>query len=322
MVEELALDRDSLVIEIGSNDGYLLQHFKDRGIRVIGIEPTQTGTVAMSKGIHTLPVFFDRQWAEIIGKSYGKADLIVCNNVLAHVPDINGFCLGIKHLLKDGFNPDKGRGGVATFEFPSLRKLIEGQQWDTVYHEHYSYLSFRTARDILRSVGIHVHDVEHIPTHGGSLRVFANNYGRHVMQQSVIDEVVNETDAGMRSAPFYEQLQDRVDEAADRLRAFLEDAHDRKLHVCGFGAAAKGNTLLNYAGIDERLLPYIVDDTPAKQGKFAPGSRIPIVADFDGQPDCILLLAWNWLPQAKVRLAKQIAAGSLLVTAIPKLQVH
>jgi SAM-dependent methyltransferase len=322
MVEALNLTRESFVVEIGSNDGYLLQHFRERGIKVLGVEPTQTAAVAQHKGLETLPVFFDERWGRMIAKTYGRADLVVCNNVLAHVPDINGFCRGIKELLKSGHGREPGTAGVATFEFPSLRSLVNGSQWDTVYHEHYSYLSFGTVRDILRAAGLHVHDVEHIPTHGGSLRVFANNYGRYVLQPSVMDELQDETEAGMNDAGFYEPLQDMADSAAEDLRAWLENAHGLGKHVAGFGAAAKGNTLLNYAGIDDRLLPYIVDDTPAKQGKFAPGSRIPIVSAFQGKPDAILVLPWNWLPQIKMRLADQVKAGAQLVTAIPTLEFY
>jgi SAM-dependent methyltransferase len=326
MIERLNLGPDSLVVEIGSNDGYLLQHFKARGIRVLGVEPTQTGATASVKGIETLPVFFDEVWAERISTIYGQADLVVCNNVLAHVPDINGFCRGIKMLLKSGHGREPGTGGVVTFEFPSLLKLVQGCQWDTVYHEHYSYLSFKTARDILRAAGLHVHDVEHIPTHGGSLRMYANNYGRYRLDLSVLEHLQHETSAGMGDPAFYLRMQEQAANAADALRTWLEDMRVAGKRVAGFGAAAKGNTLLNYAGIDEGLLPYIVDDTPAKQGKFAPGSRIPIVAQFDsgpkGKPDAILVLPWNWLPQIKVRLADQIKAGATLVTAIPTLQVQ
>jgi SAM-dependent methyltransferase len=324
MIEQLGLGKGSFVVEIGSNDGYLLQHFRERGIKVLGVEPTQTGAVAAAKGIETLPVFFDERWADVIAYSHGQADLIVCNNVLAHVPDINGFCRGVKTLLKNGHGKQPGTAGVATFEFPSLLQLVENNQWDTIYHEHYSYLSFRTARDIMRYAGLTVHHVENIQTHGGSLRVHANNYGRYALQSSVLDELAHETEAGlvMVNATFYQRMQHQADVAAQELRAWLEAMRIDGKHVAGFGAAAKGNTLLNYANIDESLLPYIVDDTPAKQGKFAPGSRIPIVGDFQGKVDAIVVLPWNWLPQIKVRLAEQIKAGAKLVTAIPKLQVH
>ena len=320
MIERLNLTKDSFVVEIGSNDGYLLQHFKARGIKVLGVEPTQTGAHAILKGIETLPVFFSEKWAARIAEIYGEADLVVCNNVLAHVPDINDFCRGVKRLLKSGHGRQPGTAGVATFEFPSLRHLVEGCQWDTVYHEHYSYLSFRTARDIMRDAGMHVHDVEHIPTHGGSLRVHANNYGRFVLEQRVLDEI--ESEAALNSWDYFAEMQASADAAADELIQHLTWAKREGLSVAGFGAAAKGNTLLNYADIDETLLPYIVDDTIAKQGKFAPGSRIPIVAEFKGTPDLILVLPWNWLPQIKARLSDQIEAGAKLVTAIPTLQVH
>ena len=320
MIEKLNLNKDSFVVEIGSNDGYLLQHFKARGIKVLGVEPTQTGGIAVEKGIETLPVFFNEQWAERIASTYGPADLVVCNNVLAHVPDINGFCRGVKTLLKSGLD-GTGPGGMVTFEFPSLRHLVEGNQWDTVYHEHYSYLSFRTARDILKASGLWAFDVQHLQTHGGSLRVSASAWGgRHHLERSVLDEL--ESEAPLKSWDYFASLQQSAECAADELRCYLENAHDLGKRVAGFGAAAKGNTLLNYAGIDDRLLPYIVDDTPAKQGKFAPGSRIPIVAEFRGQPDAIVVLPWNWLPQIKTRLADQIKAGAKLVTAIPTLEVH
>jgi len=322
MIEKLGLGKGSFVVEIGSNDGYLLQHFRERGMKVLGVEPTQTGAVAAAKGIETLPVFFNEHWARTIVNTHGQADLVVCNNVLAHVPDINGFLLGVKMLLKDGHGRIPGTAGVATFEFPSLRSVVEGAQWDTVYHEHYSYLSFKVARDIMRECGLHVHDVEHISTHGGSLRVHANNYGRFALQSSVLDELQLETAAGMNEEAFYLRMQHEAADAAQGLREWLEQAHEQGRHVAGFGAAAKGNTLLNYAGIDERLLPYIVDDTPAKQGKFAPGSRIPIVAEFRGPPDAILVLPWNWLPQIKTRLAKEVKDGAMLVTAIPTLEFY
>jgi SAM-dependent methyltransferase len=322
MIEKLGLGKGSFVVEIGSNDGYLLQHFRERGIKVLGVEPTQTGAVAAAKGIETLPVFFNEHWARTIVNTHGQADLVVCNNVLAHVPDINGFLLGVKMLLKDGHGRIPGTAGVATFEFPSLRSVVEGAQWDTVYHEHYSYLSFKVARDIMRDTGLHVHDVEHIPTHGGSLRVHANNYGRYALQSSVLDELQLETAAGMNEEVFYLRMQHQAADAAEELRSWLEQAKVQGRHVAGFGAAAKGNTLLNYAGIDERLLPYIVDDTPAKQGKFAPGSRIPIVAEFRDKPEAILVLPWNWLPQIKTRLAEEVKAGAMLVTAIPTLEFH
>jgi len=322
MIERLGLGKGSFVVEIGSNDGYLLQHFRERGIKVLGVEPTQTGAVATAKGIETLPVFFDERWADVIAYSHGQADLVVCNNVLAHVPDINDFCRGVKTLLKNGHGKQPGTAGVATFEFPSLLQLVENNQWDTIYHEHYSYLSFRTARDIMRYAGLTVHHVENIPTHGGSLRVHANNYGRYALQRSVLDELAHETEAGLIDAAFYQRMQHQADVAAQELRAWLEAMRIDGKHVAGFGAAAKGNTLLNYANIDDSLLPYIVDDTPAKQGKFAPGSRIPIVGDFQGKVDAIVVLPWNWLPQIKVRLAEQIKVGAKLVTAIPTLQVH
>ncbi len=319
MIEQLGLDANSLVVEIGSNDGYLLQHFKARGIKVLGVEPTQTGAYAADRGIETLPVFFDEVWAERIAKNYGGADLVVCNNVLAHVPDINGFCRGIKTLLKDGLA--EAPGGMVTFEFPSLRNLVEGGQWDTVYHEHYSYLSFTTTRDILKDAGLWAFDVEHIPTHGGSLRVSACAWGgRHALQTAVMDEIEREAD--VRAPEFFERLQRQAYAASGELRAYLELQRSHGKHVCGFGAAAKGNTLLNYAGVDDRLIPYIVDDTTAKQGKWTPGSRIPIVAEFQGTPDFIVVLPWNWLPQIKTRLAQQIKAGAKLVTAIPSLEIH
>ena len=321
MVERLGLNEKSLVIEIGSNDGYLLQHFKDRGIRVLGIEPTQTAQAAEAKGIRTVQAFFDEAWVDVATALHGEADLVVCNNVLAHVPDITGFCRGVKRLLRDGAGGKPA--GVATFEFPSLRNLVEGGQWDTVYHEHYSYLSFTTARDIMKDAGMLVFDVEHIPTHGGSLRVIARSWGGRLPGLAgVIDEVFREQDAGVRSGNFYAGMQAAADQSAKQLREFLESAKRDGKKVAGFGAAAKGNTLLNYAEIDDQLLPYIVDDTPAKQGKFAPGSRIPIFAEFVSAPDYILVLPWNWLPQIKHRLAPLLAAGSKLVTAVPTLKVH
>ena len=312
MIEMLGLDSKSKVVEIGSNDGYLLRHFKDRGIPCWGFEPTNTSLEAMRHGVPTIQRFFSRHEASrfVVGK--GPSDLVVCNNVLAHVPDINGFLSGVTTLLKSN--------GIATFEFPSLLNLVKEGQWDTVYHEHYSYLSFTVAREIMRKAGLDVFDVEPIPTHGGSLRVFATRHGGASVHKPSIWEHLDLEQYLSSWAP-YHGLQVTADASRYGLLVFLQDCRNKGKHVAGFGAAAKGNTLLNFAQVGPDLLPYIVDDTHAKQGKFAPGSRVPIVSEFKSRPDYILVLPWNWLPQIKSRLAKEIEAGAKIVTAVPELEV-
>lgn len=311
VADRFQLGSDSLTVEVGSNDGYLLQHV---GTPCCGFEPTATAKVAQAKGIRTVEKFFGAQEAEASLSQGGRADLMICNNALAHVPDINDFLRGFAVLLK--------RTGVATFEFPHLMRLIEGAQFDTVYHEHYSYLSFTAVQGIFAANGLHCFDVEELPTHGGSLRVYAQRVGGARETTIAVQRMRNrEANAGMTSPSFYAGLQDRADCIKNDLMQFLLSIKAMGRTVAAFGAAAKGNTLLNYAGIRADLLPYVVDETPAKQGKFLPGSRIPVLDDFAGRPDYVLILPWNFKADIMAKLAYIREWGGKFVTAIPRLEV-
>lgn len=306
------LGPDSLTVEVGSNDGYLLQHVKTP---CYGIEPTATGEAARAKGIATVPEFFTSALAERRIASYGQADLVIANNVLAHVPDINDFVKGFEILLKPA--------GVATFEFPHLLNLVRLNQFDTIYHEHYSYLSLTAVQWIFKAAGLAVFDVEKLQTHGGSLRVYACKDGRAV-SAAVLNVLAQERAAGMLEPGFYAGFQAVVDRVKDELLEFLLLAKRMKRTVVGFGAAAKGNTLLNYAGVRSDLLAYVVDETPAKQGKYLPGSRIPVLSTFRAAPDYVLILPWNFRKEIveKVRLFRAgLGGGVKFVCAIPRLEI-
>lgn len=318
------LGPESLVVEVGSNDGYLLQWVKTP---CYGVEPTLTGAEATKKGILSFPQFFSSRWAEnatnisySAGGSktgavqrFGKADLMICNNVLAHVPDVNDFVKGFATLLKDD--------GVAVFEFPWLLNLIRQRQFDTIYHEHYSYLSFTAVRNILERQGLYVFDVEKIPTHGGSLRVYCSKEKRLAAAESAMDILAEEGGAGMWSEAFYQGFQKVAEEVKNDFLAFLLRAKEMRRTVAGFGAAAKGNTLLNFTGVRADLISHVVDETPAKQGKFLPGSRIPVVPEFIGKPDYIVIFPWNFREEITQKLAYTRAWGAKLVFVIPKLEI-
>jgi SAM-dependent methyltransferase len=314
----LNLDQDSFVIEVAANDGYLLKNFVAAGIPCLGIEPTAgTAAVAESGGIPILREFFDKALAERLAAEGRQADLIIGNNVYAHVPDINDFTAGLRAALK--------RGGTVTLEFPHLMRLIEHVQFDTVYHEHFSYLSLHTVMHVFTNAGLRLFDVEELPTHGGSLRV----YGCHPddvreQKQAVATLLEEEGRRGMRAIEIYADFQNRADGIKDALLAFLIDQKRQGKRIAAYGAAAKGNTLLNYAGVKRDLLPYICDAAPSKQGKFLPGSHIPILppsAMRERQPDLVLILPWN--------IATEIVAdhryvrewGGQFGVAVPHLQV-
>lgn len=318
--KRFSLTENSMAVEIGANDGYLLQWFKTP---CYGVEPTRTGEKAKEKGLRIYPQFFGAAWAENaaymegVGSGKGnfvgmKADLMVCNNVLAHVPDINDFVRGFAVLLKDD--------GVASFEFPHLLNLVQQGQFDTIYHEHYSYLSLTAVKRIFEAQGLHIFDVEKLPTHGGSLRVFTSKNPKHIelAVQSLLDL---ENSVGMQTAEFYTGFQEVTDRIKDDFVGFLLRAKQMQLSVAGFGAAAKGNTLLNYTGVRSDLLPYVVDDTPAKQGKFLPGSRIPVLAEFKGKPDYVVILPWNFRAEIMEKLDYIREWGGKFVVAIPKLEI-
>ena len=319
MVERLGLDRDSCVVEVAANDGYLLQYVKAAGIPCLGIEPTHsTAAAARARDIEIVERFFGVALADELVQSGRQADLMAANNVLAHVPDINDFVAGFAHLLKPH--------GVATFEFPHLLRLVQRNQFDTVYHEHYSYLSLLALESVFSRNGLTIFDVEELPTHGGSLRVFTQrtDQGRHAIEPAVARLRQAELDAGLQSTAFYGDLQARAEQVKDDLLRFLIECKRLGLKVGAYGAAAKGNTLLNFAGVRPDLLPYVVDLNPAKQGKFMPGSRIPIVDEAHlraHRPDRVLILPWNLRQEVMAQLDYVQAWQGQFVTAIPALSV-
>ena len=315
---ELAIDEYSFVIEIASNDGYLLKNFVEAGIPCLGIEPTaSTAAAAEALGITVLREFFGEGMGRRLASENKLADLIVGNNVYAHVPDINDFTRGLKAALK----PD----GTITLEFPHLLRLIQDTQFDTVYHEHFSYLSLYSVTKVFAAAGLRIWKVEEHPTHGGSLRVF----GCHVeaprqTEASVARVLEDEARGGLQRLAVYETFQQRADTVKDDLLAFLIEQKRGGKKIVAYGAAAKGNTLLNYAGVRPDLLPFVCDAAFAKQGKFMPGSHIPIRPPAvleEYKPDWILILPWNI--QAEVRRQNQHLAvlGTKFVTAVPELKV-
>jgi hypothetical protein len=318
MVERFGLDRESFIVEIASNDGYLLQFVKGLGIGCLGVEPTaSTAAAARFKGIDTIEEFFGVELANRLASDGKQADLMAANNVLAHVPDINDFAKGFAVLLKPR--------GVATFEFPHLLNLIDEAQFDTIYHEHFSYLSLNAVNTIFAANGLSVFDVEEHPTHGGSLRVFAQraDTGRHPQTERLRSLMEKELRAGMRSADFYANFQAKAEKVKDDFLAFLIEARRSGKKVAAYGAAAKGNTLLNFAGVRPDLLSYVVDKNPAKQGKFMPGSRIPIVDESRlrrEKPDYIVVLPWNLAAEITEQLAYVRDWEGKFVTAVPSLR--
>jgi SAM-dependent methyltransferase len=319
MVETFDLTNNSHVVEIASNDGYLLQYVKARGIPCTGIEPTaSTARAAREKGIPTLELFFDAKTGARLAAEGKQADLMAANNVLAHVPDINSFVAGFTNMLK----PD----GVATFEFPHLLRLLAESQFDTIYHEHFSYLSFTAVEKIFKTNGLAVFEVQEIPTHGGSLRVFAQRSasGRRPVSSRVTNMLAKESEAGLATAKAYEGFQWRAERVKDELVSFLIDAKRQGKRVAAYGAAAKGNTLLNFAGCRQDLISYVVDRNPAKQGKFLPGSRIPIVKEdalYRDQPDYVVILPWNLQAEIMQQLRDGGLSAARFVIAIPVLEI-
>ena len=308
-VDRLGLGRNSLVVELASNDGYLLQYVQQRGIPCVGIEPTRaTAEAARKKGIETIERFFGLTLAEQLQ----TADLIVANNVLAHVPDINDFIAGIARLLKPQ--------GLASIEFPHLLRLLLGNQFDTIYHEHYSYLSLKVVRRIANAFGLEVVDVQQLPTHGGSLRVWLAHRGA-VEPKSVVNAVLaDEIAAGLESFSAYKNFQFQSEAIKHTLVEFLLEAKRNGELVLGYGAAAKGNTLLNYAGIQSDLLSAVADRAISKQNKYLPGSHIPIISPqslLDLSPDKVIVLPWNLVEEVKTQLLV-----NSLYTVIPTLRSH
>lgn len=319
MIERFSLNKKSHVIEIAANDGYLLQYVKKANIPCTGIEPTsKAAQAARKKGIDIIESFFGVNLAKELVKKGKQADLITAKNVLAHVPDINDFVKGVSLLLKPQ--------GKVTFEFPHLLNLINKHQFDTIYHEHFSYLSLTTLETILKKNGLQIFDVEEQPTHGGSLRLFAQRYDTGLLSVSkkVNDLTKKEIKAGIRTRDYYKNFQKKANIIKDNLLSFLIKAKKNNKKVVAYGAAAKGNTLLNYAGIRPDLVNYVVDRNPNKQNKFMPGSRIPIRDESflkKDNPDYILILPWN----LKNEIIKQIVSNTnfagKFVIAIPKLEI-
>jgi 2-polyprenyl-3-methyl-5-hydroxy-6-metoxy-1,4-benzoquinol methylase len=318
MTERFGYDSNSLVVEIASNDGYLLQYFKEKNVPVLGVEPTaNTAKVAKEKGIETIVDFFGSRLAE--DKLKGKADLILGNNVLAHVPDINDFVKGVKYALKSN--------GVNTFEFPHLCKLIEFNQFDTIYHEHFSYLSLTAVKKIFEAQGLEIFDVEELSTHGGSLRIFTKHKedNSKKIEQSVGDILQKEKELGINTMAYYQNFQNKVDKIKYDFWTFLIEQKKANKKVIGYGAAAKGNTLLNYCGVNGNdLIDFVVDASPYKQGKLLPGSRISVVGKEQIEafkPDYIIIFPWNLKLEIAAQLEYCKSWGAQFVVFVPELSV-
>lgn len=319
MAARFGLNGDSHIVEVAANDGYLLQFAKAKEIPCLGIEPTtSTANAARAKGIEIVEAFFGVKLAQQLTAQGKQADLTAANNVLAHVPDINDFVGGFAAILKPN--------GVSTFEFPHLLSLVTQNQFDTIYHEHYSYLSLTAVKRIFEDNGLSVFDVNELPTHGGSLRVYAQRKDTGVREtnQNVVRMLNIEVAAGMTSADFYAGFQEKANRVKNDFLAFLIEAQREGKTVVGYGAAAKGNTLMNYAGVRPDLLSYVVDRNPAKQDKFLPGCRIPIVAESQlkqTQPDYVVILPWNLRAEVVEQLAYIREWGGKFVTAVPSLKI-
>lgn len=318
MVERLRLDTGSLVTEVASNDGYLLQHFVAAGVPVLGVEPAANiAEVARTRGVRTETRFLDAATGAELADQYGRADLVVGNNVYAHVPDLHGFTAGLAALVK----PD----GLVTLEFPHLLRLIEGRQYDTIYHEHYQYLSLLTATRALSTASLSVVDVEELPTHGGSLRVYARPEATAGEPLPPVKAVLEaEAAAGLHTLEGHRGFAGAVHEIKRDLLSFLLAARAKGSTVVGYGAPGKGNTLLNHCGIRTDLLAWTVDRSPHKQGRFLPGTHIPIYDPAriaQERPDCVLVLPWNLRTEISSQLSYVQEWGGQLVFPIPELEV-
>lgn len=320
ITDRFGLTKNSFVVEVASNDGYLLQYFVKKGIPVLGIEPAKNvAKVAVEKGVPTLTEFFGVELAQQLRDDGKCADLIAGNNVLAQVPDINDFVGGLKILLK----PD----GVITIEFPHLLRLMEENQFDTIYHEHFSYFSFISAEKIFDAHGLTVFDVEEIPTHGGSLRIYVRhteNEGLGISDRT--QEMHNrEVQAGFMTMEHYSAFGEQVKETKRKLLDFLIHAKREGKTIVGYGAPGKGNTLLNYCGIREDFMDYTVDRNPYKQGKYLPGTHIPIHAPEkmdETQPDYIFILPWNFKDEIMQQMAHARAWGAQFIVPIPEVRIY
>jgi hypothetical protein len=316
--KRLGLTKNSHVIEVAANDGYLLKNFVSAGIPCLGVEPTaSTADAAEKLGIPIIRNFFDQSLAKRLVAEGKQADLILGNNVYAHVPDINDFTAGLKTALKPG--------GTITLEFPHLMQLLQYTQFDTVYHEHFSYLSLYSVNQVFARAGLRVYDVEELPTHGGSLRV----YGCHAEDDRMTAETVlvlqaKEARRGMLSLATYQSFHLRADRVKDDLLLFLIEQKRAGKRIAAYGAAAKGCTLLNYAGVKTDLLPYVCDAAPSKQGKYLPGTHIPIEHPDvlrERKPDIVLILPWNIQEEVTQQMAHIREWGGVFVVAIPEIKI-
>ncbi|MFO0982797.1 MAG: class I SAM-dependent methyltransferase [Planctomycetota bacterium] len=318
MTQRFGLSPASHVVELASNDGYLLQYFVQRGIPCLGIEPAQNvAAKAIEKGVPTLTRFFGRELARELAREGKHADLMLGNNVLAQVPDINDFVGGMKLLLK--------REGVVTIEFPHLMRLIEGNQFDTIYHEHFSYFSFITAEKIFAAHGLTLFDVDELPTHGGSIRIYAkHSESRRPIAERVAMMRQREIDQGFTSMATYASFEHQVRRTKHKLLAFLIEAKSQGKSIAGYGAPGKGNTLLNYCGIRTDFLDYTADRNPFKHGKFCPGTHIPIFPPEQiaaTKPDYVFILPWNLRHEIIAQLAYIRSWGGKFVVPIPEVHV-
>lgn len=318
MIDRLDLDSQSLVIEVASNDGYLLRNFVDANIPCLGIEPTaSTAAAAREIGVPVLQEFFGEALGQRLAQEGRQADLIAGNNVYAHVPDINDFTRGLKAALKPG--------GAVTLEFPHLMQLLRHAQFDTVYHEHFSYLSLHAVSSVFESCGLRLWDVVELPTHGGSLRVFGCHADDAREDSPAVQRMLaTEKAEGLCDIATYTAFQAKADIIKNDLLRFLLAQKEAGRTVAAYGAAAKGNTLLNYAGVRPDLLPFVCDAAKSKQGRFMPGSHLPILAPDaleQRRPDFILILPWNIAAEVREQLAHLAARGSRFVTAVPRLEI-
>lgn len=318
MTKEFGLNNNSMVVEVASNDGYLLQHVKALGIPCLGVEPTKSTAEAARKiGINTVEVFFGKASASKLKEQGYSADLTAANNVLAHVPDINDFVGGFKILLKEN--------GVSTFEFPHLLQLVANNQFDTIYHEHFSYLSLISVKQIMEKAGLRVFNVEEIPTHGGSLRVYVtHDNAKHQTRDSVAEILKKEKAAGMDSMNYYSGFQKKIEKVCDDFMQFLNKAKADGKKVAAYGAAAKGNTLMNFCNIDTSLISFVCDLSPHKQNLYMPGSKLPIMHPDEikkQKPDYVVILPWNLKAEISNQLAYIRDWKAKFVVAIPKLEI-
>lgn len=320
MTERFGFNEESQVIEVASNDGYLLQYFLQKGIKVMGIEPTaNTAEVAMAKGIKTVIEFFSAELADRFRNHWDvKANLLLGNNVLAHVPDIVDFVAGMKIILSED--------GVITMEFPHLMQLVDNYQFDTIYHEHFSYLSFYTVKQIFESQGLEMFDVEELPTHGGSLRIYAKHQddSSKAVSENVKILIAKEIAKGLNGLAYYENFQQKALTVKLDLTEFLINQKRAGKKVAAYGAAAKGNTLLNYCGIKNDLIDFVVDANPHKQNKYLPGSHIPVFNEEylkNARPDFVIILPWNLKTEITEQLSYIKEWGGKFVIPIPSLQI-